>query len=396
MPTPGAAVRVPEGAATFIAGGGRDVEIARLPEAMALAPGAKVMIVDENDDELGLAIADPENGRLRVMATPADGFTAIDGALVGWRVERALALRRALGLPAPDAAYRLVNAAGDGLPGIACDVLGRYAVLWAYGEGLLGPARLVADAVRGFASLDGVVVKLRKRGGADGAIKEEIVGKEPPAEYEARERGVPFAIHARGATNVGLFTDMREHRVGLARFVGDKRVLNLFSYSGALGVASARAGAATVTNVDTSAGVHAWAQGNFRRSGLDDEKRWRFETGDAVRFLARAKKDRERYDVVLVDPPTFSTARGAAWTLERDYPALIEQAIDVIPDGGVIWLAANSHVAGDGSLLKLAHKAARMARRTAVVLDVGGLPPDYPTSLAQPRDRYLQVVVLRV
>ena len=197
-----------------------------------------------------------------------------------------------------------------------------------------------------------------------------------------------------GGLNVGLFTDMREHRLGLARLAAGRRVVNLFSYTAALGLACARAGAASVTNVDTSAGVQAWAAGNFARSQLVDAARWRFETGDAVRFLARAQRERERYDLVLIDPPTFSTARGAPWALERDYPALIAQAAAVIPPDGLLWLAANSHELS--SLPKLAHKGLRTANRTGVIVEQGGLPPEYPTLAAQPHDRYLQVCVLRL
>jgi 23S rRNA (cytosine1962-C5)-methyltransferase len=168
-------------------------------------------------------------------------------------------------------------------------------------------------------------------------------------------------------------------------------VLNLFSYTGALSLACARAGAARVTSVDTSEGVQAWAAGNFARSNLVDAARWRFEAGDAVRFLARAVKAKERYDLVLIDPPTFSTARGKPWTLDRDYPELIAQAAAVIPDGGMLWLAANTHELG--SLVRLAQRG---LRGRGVVVDQGSLPPDYPTLPAQPRDRYLQVISLRL
>ncbi|HEX8111597.1 MAG TPA: class I SAM-dependent methyltransferase, partial [Kofleriaceae bacterium] len=176
------------------------------------------------------------------------------------------------------------------------------------------------------------------------------------------------------------------------------RVLNLFSYTGALSVTCARAGAAAVTSVDTSAGVQAWAAGNFARSGLVDARRWRFETGDAVRFLARAARDKERYDAVLIDPLTFSTARGAPWTLDRDYPDLIARAAAVIPPSGLLWLAANTHGLGHepGSLARLAHKGLRAAGRSAAIVEQGGLPPEYPTLAAQPHDRYLQVCVLRL
>ena len=384
---------LPADAAAFVRGGGRDVDTGKLTAAAGVSAGARVRLVDDDGDELGLALADPDNQRLRVLAVPADGFAAIDGALLGWRVERALGWRRTLGLPGDDAAYRLFHGAGDGLPGFTCDVLGRHAVLWAYAPGLVPLARQLADAVRGFARVDSVVVKVRARGGAD-AVTQEVVGATPPERHVVLERDVPFEVHALGGLNVGLFTDMREHRVSLARYAGGKAVLNLFSYTGALSVACARAGAASVTSVDTSAGVQAWARGNFARSGLVDDARWRFETGDAVRFLTRAAKAKERYDLIVIDPPTFSTARGAPWTLDRDYPALIGQAAAVIPPGGLLWLAANTHELG--SLARLAHRGVRAAGRDAVVVEQGGLPPDYPTVLAQARDRYLQVVLLRL
>lgn len=385
-----AALTVPAEAAAFVRGGGRDVDTSRLE--LAAAAGARVTLLDPGGDELGLALHDPDNQRLRVLATPADGFPRLDGALLGWRVERALAWRTRLGLPGPDQAFRLLHAAGDGVPGFTCDVLGRWAVLHAYAPALVPVARQLADAVRGFARLDGVVIKTRTRGGASD-VAHEVVGQAPPERHVVREGELALEVHATGGLNVGLFTDMREHRLDLARHAPGRTVLNLFSYTGALSLACARAGAAAVTSVDTSAGVQAWAEGNFARNGLGDGGggRWRFEAGDAVRFLARAAKARERYDLVLIDPPTFSTARGKAWALDRDYPALIEQAAAVIPDGGLLWLAANTHELG--SLVRLAQRGLR--GRGAVIAQ-GGLPADYPTLPAQPRDRYLQVVALRL
>lgn len=386
-------------AGAFVRGGGREVVTAKLELPANLAPGHPTLLLDDAGEELGLALHDPENGLLRVLAVPEDGFRKIDAALLGWRVEAACQLRRGLGLldeREPLACYRLVHGAGDGVPGFSCDVLGRHAVLYAYAEALMPLGRQLAEAIMGFAKLEGVVLKQRSRTtAAEGEIRQEVIGKAPLERYEAQESGVPFEIHPLGGLNAGLFTDMREQRRGLVRFTAGRRVLNLFSYTGALSVACARGGAAAVTSVDTSAGVQAWAQGNFRRSGFDvSDRRWRFETGDAVRFLARAEKDRERYELILIDPPTFSTARGKPWTLDRDYPALIAQAAAVLAPGGLLWLAANTHELG--SLARLAHKGLRSAGRTGIVLEQGGLPPDYPTLVAQARDRYLQICLLRV
>jgi len=384
-------VALPGFAATFLAGGGRDIDTTRVPALAALAAGAHVRLVDDNGEELGLAIADPDNAKLRVLAVPSDGLVKIDATLLALRVERALAWRRQLGVVGEGNAYRLLHGAGDGLPGFACDVLGPVAVIWVYGEALRSLGNKLAQAVIGFAKLSGAVVKLRARGGAD-AVEQEVVGKVDD-KHHAIEHGATYEIHALSGLNTGLFTDMREHRRGLPRFAAGARVLNLFSYTGALGLACARGGAVSVTNVDTSTGVQAWAAGNFARAGFSGDK-WKFEAGDAIRYLARAERDKERYDLVVIDPPTFSTARGSPWVLDRDYPQLIAQAAAVVPSSGMLWLAANTHELG--SLSKLALKGLRTAGRTAAIVEQGGLPPEYPTVAAQPQDRYLQICALRL
>lgn len=389
---------LPAGAARFVDGGGRDVQTAKLATTSELVAGEHVKLVDERDGELGLAVFDPDNAVLRVVATPRDGLPAIEGTLIAMRVERALAWRTGLGLVGEDRAYRLIHHAGDGLPGLACDVLGRVAVIYAYGLALQSLARTLADAVIGFARLEGAVIKLRARRETDdapGQIDLDVLGKVPPRAV-VREHDVSYEVHPLGALNTGLFTDMREHRRGMARFAHGRRVLNLFSYTASLSLACALAGAAAVSSVDTSEGVHAWARSNFERAGLPAGPRWQFHTGDAVRFLARAIKDRERYELVIIDPPTFSKARGQPWTLARDYPTLIARAASVLANDGVLWLAANSHELAAGALAKLAIEGVRAAGREASIVEQGGLPPEYPTLAAQPHDRYLQVCVLRV
>lgn len=386
-------VAVPGSSATFVANGGRDADFHRAHE-LGLVPGEHVRITDDRGADVGLAIADPESSKLRVFATPADGFAKIDGALLGWRVERALAWRTQLGLVGPDHAYHLIHGAADGLPGFTCDVVGRVAIVYAYAEGLRSLGKTLAESIVGFAKLDGAVVKLRLRGGA-GDVAQDVIGKVPET-LVVTEHDVPYEVHPLGGLNVGLFTDMREHRRGLARFVAGKRVLNLFSYTASLGVVCARAGAASVVNVDTSAGVQAWAAGNFARSGFDlkKDKRWRCEASEANRYLARAERDKEQYDVILIDPPGASSGGGASWALGRDYPDLIAKAVTVISRDGLLWLASNAHELG--SLAKLAHKGIRTGNRVGAVLEQGGLPPEYPTPAIQANDRYLQVCLLRI
>jgi len=371
-----------------------------LEAATALEPGRPVRLLDARGGTRATGVADPENEVVRIWAH-GDESRAPDAAFFRARLAPALALRRTLGLADGESAYRLVNGEGDGLSGLAADVYGAYAVVTALSRGLLGHARLLAQAALQVlpdagVPLRGAVLKTRLKGSGNTPerAKDDVVGEAPPEKLVVRELGVPYEVHLRGGINVGLFTDMREHRAGLARFVRDKRVLNTFAYTGALSLAAARAGAAAVTSVDLAAGPLAWARANFALSGLDPAAH-RWEVSDVFRFLEAARARRETYDVVILDPPTVSGARAALWAQKRDYPELIDAACAVLPAaGGHLWISSNTH--RGPSVLKHVAAGMTLAKRHAQVLELGGLPPDYPTPLAWPAARYLEVCQLRV
>ena len=136
---------------------------------------------------------------------------------------------------------------------------------------------------------------------------------------------------------------MREQRRNIGRFTAGRRVLNTFAYTGALSVAAALAGASEVTSVDLSSGVLAWAEENFRLSGLDPrDPRFRFETSDVRRFLERAQERKLEYDTIIFDPPTVSAARASSWSMKRDYPDLIALGAKLLPaQGGLLWVSGN-------------------------------------------------------
>jgi 23S rRNA (cytosine1962-C5)-methyltransferase len=371
------------------------VPLASVAARSALEPGQPLRVLDPAGRPLGLAIADPENDCVRLLARADEGVDAIDEAFVAGRVTRAHDLRVTLGLTGEGRAYRLLNGSGDGLPGFTADVFASWAVLHVYARGLVSLGRQVADAMRAQSNLRGVVIKVRSRGAASqGKVRHDIVGDAPPDALTVFEEGVPFEVHLTTGLNVGLFTDMRAHRHGLARFVRGRSVLNGFSYTGSLSVVAARAGASAVTSVDLSAGVLNWARDNFVLSGLDPARAiYRFAADDVGRYVANAARDHRAYDVIVLDPPTFSAARGASFSIERDYAPLIAAAVAVVSPGGVLWLACNTR---EISLTAIAQAGLQRAGREAQLLETGGLPPDYPTVLGHPEDRYLQVGVFRI
>jgi 23S rRNA (cytosine1962-C5)-methyltransferase len=364
-----------------------------------LEPGRPVRLLDAHGRTRAAGVADPENELFRLWSL-GDESRPPDAAFLRGRLAPALALRQTLGLADGESAYRLVNGEGDGLSGLSVDVYGPYAVVTALSRGLLGHARLLAQCALELLPaaglpLRGTVLKTRLKasGNAPERAKDDVGGDEPPEKLVVRESGVPYEVHLRGGINVGLFTDMREHRAGLARFVRGKRVLNTFAYTGALSVAAARAGAAEITSVDLAAGPLAWARANFALSGLDAAHRW--EVSDVFRFLEAERARRATYDVVILDPPTVSGARASLWAQKRDYPELIAAACALLPEaGGHLWISSNTH--RGPSVLKQVDAGLALASREAQVLELGGLPPDYPTPLNWPAARYLEVCQLRV
>jgi 23S rRNA (cytosine1962-C5)-methyltransferase len=355
-----------------------------------------VRLLDAKGELVASGIADPENGVIHVLCTDpmVRGF---DLKFFAERFRSSLYLRRTLGLAGGESSYRLVNGEGDGLSGFSVDRFGDFAVVCAPSRPLLPFARLLGQAVLAEASdIRGVVIKVRGKDPQDRSSKDEVIGAAPDAKYVATELGAPYELHLLGALNVGLFPDMREQRRNIGRFVSGRRVLNTFAYTGALSVASARAGAATVTSVDLSSGVLAWARENFKLSGFSaDDARFRFEVSDVRRFMQKEVERGNLYDTVIMDPPTVSAARASQWSMKKDYPEMIALATKLLPpEGGILWVSANTR--RGPSVLRHIEEGIRLSGRRAAVLETCGLPPDFPTPPHWPESRYLEICQLFV
>jgi 23S rRNA (cytosine1962-C5)-methyltransferase len=390
-------VTLPDGADARLRAGAPALPIDALPGASGLAAGRSVRLLDAHGACVAVGLADPDSGVIHVLGLECP--RAFDRKFFAARTERALRLRQAVGLAPTENCYRLVNGEGDGLPGFSVDRFGEYVVVCAPSRPLLPFARLLAEAaleVAGVPPLRGAVVKVRGKDPQDRSHKDEVIGETPPEKYVATELDVPYELHLRGALNVGLFPDMREQRRNLARFVAGRRVLNTFAYTGALSVTAARVGAASVTSVDLSAGVLAWARENFRLSGMDAAApHLQFVVSDVRRFMTKEAERGQRYDTVIMDPPTVSAARASQWSMKRDYPQLIALAAKLLPpEGGILWIAANTR--RGPSVLRHLEEGIRQSGRRAALLEMGGLPPDFPTPPGWPESRYLEICQVHV
>ncbi len=370
-----------------------EVPFLLFPAPAECADGQVAALSSASSAVPALAIVDRGAACWRVMARSPDSFEALDARWADHRLADAIATRAAYRLMRPPSAYRLLNGAGDSTPGVLADVYGEWAVVSALSDALVPAAGLLAQAMLDRRVARGVVVKRRARGrAADGPGVVTLLGDALPARLVVSEGPWRFEVHLTTGVNVGLFTDMRLERARITAIAEGRSVLNLCAYTGARSVAAAGGGAAAVTSVDLSEGVLGWARDNFALNGLAAETH-QTVADDVARYLEAATARGDQFDLVLIDPPSFSTARAAEFAIGRDYADLMTTACRVLAPGGLLWVATNTR---GFSLVGAAQLAASHVRRVAQLVAMGGLPPDYPTELSDSDARYLQTCLLRL
>ena len=290
------------------------------------------------------------------------------------RLRAALSRREALLDDAGTTAWRVLDGLGDDVPGVYVDRLGPAAILSVYddarlsGDAITAAARATLAVLGEALDVQAVYVKpfARDRSRLGGDLPDESrmatprAGAVQPETLVVTEHGVRFEVRPYDGLSTGLFLEHREHRRALAAW-RPARVLNLFAYTCGFAVPLALAGA-QVTNVDVSARYLEWGRRNAALNGLDPAA-MRFFRRDSREFLAQAaRRPEERFDLVILDPPTFGAAdrrRGVtAWRALDDYPALVRAAAAVVAPGGRLFAATNTReLAAEGVLADLVASA---------------------------------------
>lgn len=166
------------------------------------------------------------------------------------------------------------------------------------------------------------------------------------------EQGQLFRLDLTSYLDTGLFFDHRPLRVVVRDTCSKKRVLNLFCYTGSFSVYAAQGNASYVESVDLSNTYLAWAKDNMKLNGFTDRKRFEFTRADCMRFLqekAVAAKNKqlspeELYDLIILDPPTFSNSKATPDVLDinRDWPQLVKDCLNILAPGGKLYFSTNS------------------------------------------------------
>lgn len=322
----------------------------------------------------------------------------IDRDFLRRAIQRARRLREAFDSDRSNA-FRLVNAEGDGLPGLVVDVYAGALVVQISTAGMERLKELLVEALVEEVQPRGILlrsdVSSRAREGLRREPPQAVFGDVPDV-IEIREHGLLFLVDVWHGQKTGFFLDQREKRLALQKYTPGRRVLNCFSYTGAFGIYAATTSPETqVTSIDTSAPALEAARANFALNGLDPA-RHAFVVADVFEYLEAAIARGERYDVVVLDPPAFAKSQGARSQALRAYRRLNTLGIEVLAPDGILLSCSCSGAIGLDDLSGAIGQSAQRLGRSAQLLEVFGHGFDHPINLAMPETAYLKAIFCRV
>ena len=358
------------------------------------APGALVALTDGRG-RFATAFVDPD-GPIRARVLALDPDAAVDAAWVQARAAIAAGHRRLPPELADTDALRIVHGENDGLPGLTVDVYAGIAVVVFDGVAAAAFWEPRLHAVLAGIADAGIAVRatwIRAVRGGGGRAARALAG-DVPAVVAIREGRARFDVEVRHGQKTGYFLDQRANRARVAALAGGARVLNLFSYTGGFSIRAGLAGAAQVTSVDVAAPAFAAAERHWRANGLPAGGH-EAVAADAFAFLERAAAARRRWDVVIVDPPSFAPSEAARAHALPAYERLNRLALAVTAaDGVLVSASCSSHITEldlRGVLVRAAPPAALLR-----VIDARGAAADHPTRPGFPEGRYLKLLIAAV
>ena len=380
-------------------------EIARGPwvygrqvlEAPGVEEGALVSVEDASGRFVGHALYNGNSDiRLRWLSRGRKNALDRPGEWLAARLKAADDLRRrALRLEEEGDTYRVVHAEGDDLSGLVVDRLGGVLVCEYHALGFL---RLRAEVEAGLARLyPDFPIVARMPEGAQRAERapQALLPAEPELdEHWISERGLRYPVRAAGGHKTGWFCDQRENRALVGGLARGRHVLDLFTNTGGFALQAARAGARRVRAVDLDEKAVARAERAARENGLTVEC-VHADAFNVLREVAR-QEERERPELVVLDPHKLIPGRAHLETGKRKYADLFTLGFQAVRPGGLVALFSCSGALELSEFLGLVFSSGRRAETPIKLLRILEAGPDHPQRPDFPRSRYLKGALVAV
>lgn len=361
-----------------------------------LRPGEIVAVYDRDGKRFGSAFYNPSS-RIRLRMLAFDD-RPIDEAHFRGLFERAVNLRRSLLDLDPDqtTCCRLFHAEGDGLSGLIVD---RFDDILSFEIFSLGVYRQLDVIVPLWLEITGatssrvhVDALVGEREGFTAELRRSPPESTAPPAVRVRENGLRYAIDFEAGHKTGFFCDQRENRARLARWVGERSLLDLCCYTGGFSISARAAGSPDVTGVDLDEKAIEQARHNANLNQL----RIKWVHSDAFIYARQMQEIDRRWGAVVLDPPKFIPTRASQEEGRRKYFDLNRLAVSLVEPGGLFVTCSCSGLLAPSEFEKTVIDSAHRIRRSLQWLDTTGAGPDHPVASNCPEGRYLKVTWWRV
>lgn len=355
-----------------------------------------------NDDRKFAAIGlyDPDSP-IEIKILHRGKPRTIDAEFWADRVGSALTTRSGLVEDDSTTAWRVINGENDGFPGLVLDRYDSTLVLKLYTNAWLPHLRDIEPVIVEWLEPESIVVRFGRAtlageqfGLFEGAA---LFGETPDEPVRFLENGLHFEADVVEGQKTGHFLDQRENRAMVGTMAEEARVLDVFSCTGGFSVYAAAGGALEVTSVDQSPGAIETAQRNVDHNRADpfvERCDHHVIVGDAFDVMHRLWEDRRRFDVVVIDPPSFAQKQDSIRRGLSAYRRLTEAALKLLPDDGVLVQAScSSRISGEEFFATI-HDAAQASQVKLTTIARTGHAVDHPVTFDE--GRYLKALFARV
>ncbi|MBE1553045.1 class I SAM-dependent rRNA methyltransferase [Sporosarcina limicola] len=312
------------------------------------------------------------------------------------KIDAAMARREALFADPKTTAFRVFNGEGDGIGGLTIDYFdGFYMMSW-YSEGIYSLKHYVYSVFDKIVDFKGIYEK--KRFDTKGKYMEQddfVKGEQGDFPIIVKENGMNFAVNLNEGAMTGIFLDQRDMRQAIRdKYSKGKNVLNTFSYTGAFSVAAALGGSINTTSVDLAKRSLAKTIEQFSVNGIDYEQQ-DIKVMDVFEYFRYAKRNELKFDLVVLDPPSFARTKKYTFSTAKDYPALLMDAIAITEKNGIIVASTNNASFSMKKFKTFIEEGFAGAGSKYKILEESSLPKDFRTNRDYPEFNYLKVVILQ-
>ncbi|MFD2630553.1 class I SAM-dependent rRNA methyltransferase [Oceanobacillus kapialis] len=322
---------------------------------------------------------------------------AIDFSFFQQKILKAINKRKGFYQNEETTAFRLFNGEGDGIGGLTIDYFDRYYLINWYSDGIYSFKEQVIQVLDNLGDYKAIYEK--KRFDTKGKYMEDddfVKGERGEFPVIVKENGMRYAVYLNDGAMVGIFLDQRDVRKAIRdKYAKGKHVLNTFSYTGAFSIAAALGGADKTTSVDLAKRSKAKTIEQFSVNGLDFEQH-DIRVMDVFDYFQYAKRHQLKFDMVVLDPPSFARSKKRTFSTAKDYPKLLMDTIEITAKNGIIVASTNNASFGMKKFKGFVEKAFKQMKTGYKIVEEYHLPADFQVNRQFPQGNYLKVLFIQV